>query len=120
MYPLRIDAFLEELIGVLNRFIDFLNTRPTLSTLQQAADNVLQPEVSTSCGPSDANGILQVEAVRLLLARQRSNGDWDQESISGVFNKNCMISYSNYKNIFPIWAIGRYTQAYPDDQIIIS
>ena len=21
---------------------------------------------------------------------------------------NCMISYSNYRNIFPIWALGRY------------
>ena len=41
-----------------------------------------------------------------------------QESISGVFNKNCMISYSNYKNIFPIWAIGRYRETYPDDDLL--
>jgi len=53
--------------------------------------------------------------VLLLLARQCPNGDWAQESISGVFNKNCMISYSNFKNIFPIWAIGRYSETYPDD-----
>jgi squalene cyclase len=31
--------------------------------------------------------------VRLLQSRQLPTGDWAQESISGVFNKNCMISY---------------------------
>eukprot|EP00039_Didymoeca_costata_P000295 m.45021 g.45021 ORF g.45021 m.45021 type:complete len:725 (+) comp10173_c0_seq4:117-2291(+) len=61
---------------------------------------------------SDRNVIKR--GVELLLSRQKSNGDWEQESISGVFNKNCMISYSNYKNIFPLWAIGRYRETYPD------
>ena len=28
-----------------------------------------------------------------------------------VFNNNCMISYSNYRNIFPLWALGEYTRA---------
>lgn len=55
--------------------------------------------------------------VKLLIQRQQSSGDWEQESISGVFNKNCMISYSNYKNIFPIWAIGRYRETYPGDEL---
>lgn len=52
--------------------------------------------------------------VGLLRSRQLRSGDWAQESISGVFNKNCMISYSNYKNIFPLWALARYVEAYPD------
>ncbi|KAE8660305.1 Detected protein of unknown function [Hibiscus syriacus] len=26
----------------------------------------------------------------------------------GVFNRNCMISYSAYRDIFPIWALGEY------------
>eukprot|EP00048_Salpingoeca_helianthica_P024240 m.30778 g.30778 ORF g.30778 m.30778 type:complete len:619 (+) comp9267_c0_seq1:326-2182(+) len=52
--------------------------------------------------------------VRLLQSRQLATGDWAQESISGVFNKNCMISYSNYKNIFPLWALARYVEVYPD------
>lgn len=30
------------------------------------------------------------------------------QEIMGVFNKNCMISYSAYRNIFPIWALGEY------------
>jgi squalene/oxidosqualene cyclase-like protein len=37
---------------------------------------------------------------------QLPNGDWVQEGVSGVFNANCAISYSGYKNIFPIWALG--------------
>lgn len=43
--------------------------------------------------------------VRFLMASQEENGDWPQQSISGVFNHNCMISYSEYRNIFPIWAL---------------
>lgn len=30
------------------------------------------------------------------------------QEITGVFNRNCMISYSAYRNIFPIWALGAY------------
>ncbi|KAJ8471618.1 hypothetical protein OPV22_025961 [Ensete ventricosum] len=30
------------------------------------------------------------------------------QEIMGVFNKNCMISYSAYRNIFPIWALGEF------------
>ncbi len=46
--------------------------------------------------------------INVLLNRQTDIGDWAQESISGVFNYNCMITYANYRNIFPIWALGRY------------
>ncbi|MEM7549260.1 MAG: terpene cyclase/mutase family protein [Bacteroidota bacterium] len=47
-----------------------------------------------------------------LVAKQYESGDWPQQSISGVFNQNCMITYTAYRNIFPIWAIGRYTKTY--------
>lgn len=57
-------------------------------------------------------GILE-KGVRLLMARQESNGDWPQENISGVFNKSCAISYTSYRNVFPIWALGRFTTLYP-------
>jgi len=53
--------------------------------------------------------------IQLLIDRQLSTGDWAQEGISGVFNANCAISYSGYKNIFSIWALGRYARAYPND-----
>ncbi|KAI8870708.1 hypothetical protein GQ42DRAFT_12818 [Ramicandelaber brevisporus] len=53
--------------------------------------------------------------IRLLMSRQQPNGEWLQESIEGVFNKNCMISYPNFKNIFTVWALGRYAKIYGED-----
>ena len=35
--------------------------------------------------------------VRYIMAAQQDSGDWPQEHIVGVFNRNCMISYSNYR-----------------------
>eukprot|EP00775_Hariotina_reticulata_P008841 gene8841-9020_t len=43
-----------------------------------------------------------------LMRAQEASGDWPQQHISGVFNRNCMITYANYRNIFPIWALGLY------------
>uniref|UniRef100_A0A6B2KZ30 Terpene cyclase/mutase family member n=1 Tax=Arcella intermedia TaxID=1963864 RepID=A0A6B2KZ30_9EUKA len=48
------------------------------------------------------------KGIKWLVQQQLPNGDWEQTTISGVFNNNCAISYSGYKNIFPIWALGRY------------
>lgn len=49
-------------------------------------------------------------AIDFLKGRQTPSGDWEQEGISGVFNGNCMITYINYRNIFPLWALGRWIQ----------
>ncbi|GAX75143.1 hypothetical protein CEUSTIGMA_g2587.t1 [Chlamydomonas eustigma] len=50
-------------------------------------------------------------AAKYLILKQSTNGDWPQQHISGVFNRNCMITYANYRNIFPIWALGLYRRA---------
>lgn len=48
------------------------------------------------------------KGIQFLVSQQETNGDWPQQAISGVFNHNCMITYINYRNIFPIWALQRY------------
>jgi len=50
-------------------------------------------------------------AAACLLRLQEGHGDWPQQQISGVFNRNCMITYANYRNIFPLWALGEYHEA---------
>jgi squalene cyclase len=36
-------------------------------------------------------------AAAYLMRAQESSGDWPQQHISGVFNRNCMITYANYR-----------------------
>lgn len=52
--------------------------------------------------------------IQLIADRQLDSGGWDQELIEGVFNRNCTISYPNYKLYFTMWALGRYANAYDD------
>nr|AFG34073.1 lanosterol synthase [Bipolaris eleusines] len=57
------------------------------------------------------------KAVKLIMQRQQENGEWLQEAIEGVFNKSCMISYPNYKFIFPVKALGMYAKRFGDETI---
>eukprot|EP00752_Nemacystus_decipiens_P008292 g7413.t1 len=45
-----------------------------------------------------------------LRKRQLPTGDWAQEGITGVFNRSTGITYSSYRNIYPIWALGKYAR----------
>ncbi|CAN6707541.1 unnamed protein product [Malus baccata var. baccata] len=47
-------------------------------------------------------------AARVLIISQMENGDFPQKENTGVFNKNCMVSYSAYRNNFAVWALGEY------------
>ena len=40
-----------------------------------------------------------------------------QEGIKGVFNKTCAITYTSYRNVFPIWTLGRFDRLYKDTDI---
>lgn len=52
--------------------------------------------------------------VKYLMRRQLDSGDWPQEGISGVFNRSVGITYTAYRNVFPIWALGRCYHVYGD------
>lgn len=58
------------------------------------------------------------KGIQLLMDRQQPNGEWLQESIEGVFNKSCMISYPNYKFTFPIKALGIFARKYPNEKLV--
>ena len=50
--------------------------------------------------------------VAFLYEPQLPSGDWAQEGIAGVFNRACGITYTAYRNVFPIWALARYREEY--------
>ena len=62
-----------------------------------------------------------VEAIRngvqYLMKRQLPSGDWPQEGISGVFNRSIGITYTAYRNVFPIWALGRCREVYGEEAL---
>ncbi|XP_015280874.1 PREDICTED: lanosterol synthase [Gekko japonicus] len=55
--------------------------------------------------------------IKVLIDKQLPSGDWPQENISGVFNKTCAISYTSYRNVFPIWTLGRFSHLHPDSPL---
>lgn len=46
--------------------------------------------------------------VSYLVQKQEVSGDWPQQGITGVFNRSCGITYTAYRNVFPIWALSLY------------
>jgi len=63
-----------------------------------------------AAGTDDAAAVKR--GIEYLIAEQLPNGDWKQEGIAGVFNRACGISYTQYRNIFPMWALARYARHY--------
>ena len=46
--------------------------------------------------------------VAYLISAQGQDGTWTQRTLSGVFNRNCMIHYDNYRHVMPLWALSRH------------
>lgn len=44
-----------------------------------------------------------------LVATQTDDG-WPVDMVYGVFNRNCMINYDNYRYYFPLWALSRHAR----------
>lgn len=91
-----------------------INTSWALLTMARAAEIAALAAASSSTTPEEAAALAAevaaaaAKAERFIRGRQLGSGDWAQEGVSGVFNKTCAISYSNYRNVFPIWALSRY------------
>merc|ERR1712190_40294 len=50
--------------------------------------------------------------IKFLMKRQLPSGDWAQENIAGVFNRSVGITYTAFRNVFPLWALGRFARDY--------
>jgi len=50
--------------------------------------------------------------ISFLMGKQLVSGDWAQEGITGVFNRSCGITYTAYRNVFPMWALVRYANKF--------
>jgi squalene-hopene/tetraprenyl-beta-curcumene cyclase len=50
-----------------------------------------------------------IRGIRYLVNRQRDDGTWDEEDFTGTgFPKHFMIRYHNYRNCFPLMALGMF------------
>jgi lanosterol synthase len=58
------------------------------------------------------------KGLNFIMSMQQSNGEWPEQAIVGVFNKSCMISYPNYRFVFPIKALGMYAKKYGDNLLL--
>lgn len=63
------------------------------------------------CADSDAVR----KGIEFLMRRQLPTGDWAQENIAGVFNRSVGITYTAFRNVFPLWALSRFARVYEPD-----
>jgi squalene-hopene/tetraprenyl-beta-curcumene cyclase len=47
--------------------------------------------------------------ISFLLERQKADGTWDEDEFTGTgFPRYFMLNYHNYRNCFPLMALGRF------------
>lgn len=56
--------------------------------------------------------------IRLIMDRQQALGEWKFEDIEGVFNHSCAIEYPSYRFLFPIKALGLYSQRFGEEPVV--
>jgi len=47
-------------------------------------------------------------AAEWLCRKQEADGSWAREAMVGVFNRTCLITYDNYRHVFPVWALAEW------------
>ncbi|KAL3825525.1 hypothetical protein ACJIZ3_021554 [Penstemon smallii] len=83
----------------------YTNLEGNRSTLVQTAWALLS---LIAAGQVEIDPLPVLHGMKLLINSQMEDGDFPQQEVTGVFMKNCALNYSNYRNIFPIWALGEY------------
>lgn len=62
------------------------------------------------CGDEQSPNVLR--GIQYLLRNQRPDGSWDEEYFTGTgFPNHFYIRYHNYRNCFPLMALGQYMQS---------
>jgi squalene-hopene/tetraprenyl-beta-curcumene cyclase len=50
-----------------------------------------------------------MRGIAYLIEKQQQNGTWDEPEFTGTgFPKHFVINYHNYRNCFPLMALGRF------------
>jgi len=95
-------------LGLMHALMEIEIDTPAPGTVLIGEENHGMPEAV-------AENALQAlkRGIAWLMQRQLASGDWSQESCTGVFNRSCAITYTAYRNIFPIWALGLYGRYFP-------